>query len=64
MNDKEKVLQLFSELGIEVDQTVKEEEIILDITAKSSEKVMGYWGCILEFHFDKTGEFKSMGIWS
>jgi hypothetical protein len=60
MTDKEKLITLFNELGIQFTEEVNN-TIICGVN--SGEKIQGYFGFYVEFIFGENGNFLNMGIW-
>lgn len=69
MTDKEKLLHLLAEFGIDSFERVSEDKIEIEIDVPAQRelrahgKVRGYSGFMNEFVFDKDGNFVYMGIW-
>ena len=58
MTDKEKLVQLFTEFGIEFEDN---ENIVL--CEYGEDKIDGYPGFYTKFEFDNDGNFELMGAW-
>jgi hypothetical protein len=58
MTDKEKLVALFTEFGIEHGNDRK--DIVLDEGAR---KVTGYSSFYARFEFDEDGKFQQVGVW-
>ena len=73
MSDLEKVIELYTELGIPPNVTQEEDGryvIIMKVADKKfednvtySNKFVGYLNCYTDLIFDKDGKFVAQGIW-
>jgi len=62
MTDYEEFRTFLNLFGIAYRVEQREGEQIIVCTAKT-EKVDGYYGFFVDFTFDQTGEFVTMGVW-
>lgn len=62
MTDKQKLIALLTEFGVEVKEST-ERGIAVVVCPYDGGKVLGYCDCFTEFRFDADGKFMQMGAW-
>ncbi len=63
MSDIEKLMELFTEFGIEFTTGVTHEGYDRILCSEGKAKIDGYNGFYTTFEFDENGKFKEMGAW-